>query len=225
MDLNFLTKKKHCLSQRSVHTLINRYKEFGHIYSLEQLITRPTHVTCSISSFIDLFLTNPTENFFQIGIIDSEISDHQLIFCTRKVKRVKFNKHNNVVPRSLKHHTVNFFVEGLQKVNFLNYERFSNIDAAYTFLNNLRKIINETVPSKEITKNNNQDWFDREAADLIHGWEQLLLKFKKLKLHIDEEIYKKLGTKFKTLFKKEARFRTNNSEVTHFRNNTSFFIL
>ena len=60
------------------------------------------------------------------------------------------------------------------------------------------KIINEIAPSKEIRiKNNNQDWFDREVSDLIRVQEKLFLKFKKSKLHFDEEIYKKLGTKFK----------------------------
>ena len=34
--------------------------------------------------------------------------------------------------RSIKQYTVNLFVEGLRKVNFLNYEHFSSIDAAYT---------------------------------------------------------------------------------------------
>ena len=86
------------------------------------------------------------------------------------------------------------FVEGLRKVNFLNYECFSNIDAAYAdFLNKLMKVIKEIAPSKEIRiKDNNQDWFNREVADLIHVQEKLFLKFKKLKLHIDEEIYKKI---------------------------------
>ena len=42
------------------------------------------------------------------------------------------------------------------------------------------KVINEIVPSKEIRiKNNSQDWFDRELADLIHVCEKLFLKFKK----------------------------------------------
>ena len=59
------------------------------------------------------------------------------------------------------------------------------------FLNKLMTVINEIAPCKEIRiKNSNQDWFDREAADLIHVREKLFLKFKKLKLHIDEEIYK-----------------------------------
>ena len=39
------------------------------------------------------------------------------------------------------------------------------------------KVINEIAPSKEIRmKNSNQDWFDREVADLIHAWEKLFLK-------------------------------------------------
>ena len=83
--------------------------------------------------------------------------------------------------RSLKHYTVNKLVEGLRKINFLNYERFSNTDAAKTdFLNKLMKVINEIAPSEEIRiKNNSQDWFDRELADLIHVCEKLFLKFKK----------------------------------------------
>ena len=72
--------------------------------------------------------------------------------------------------RSLKQYRVNLFVEGLRKVNFLNYERFSNIDAAYTdYLNKLMKVIIEIAPGKETRiKNNNQHCFEREVADLIH---------------------------------------------------------
>ena len=100
---------------------------------------------------------------------------------------------------SLKHYTVNLFDEAFRKVNFLNYERFSNVDAEYTdFLNKLMNAINEIAQSKEIRiKNNNQDWFDREFADLIHVREKSFLKFEKLKLQIDEEIYKKSRIKFK----------------------------
>ena len=67
------------------------------------------------------------------------------------------------------------------------------IDAAYTdFLNKLMKVIKEIAPSKEIRiKNNSQDWFHREVADLIHVREKLLLMYKKSKLQIDQEIYKK----------------------------------
>ena len=115
------------------------------------------------------------------------------------MKQANFHKHNNVLLRSLKHYTVNSFDEAFRKVNFLNYERFSNVDAEYTdFLNKLMNAINEIAQSKEIRiKKNNQDWFDREFADLIHVREKSFLKFEKLKLQIDEEIYKKSRIKFK----------------------------
>ena len=82
----------------------------------------------------------------------------------------------------------------MRKVNFLNYERFSNIDAAYTdFLNKLMKFIN------------NQDWSEKEVADLIHVREKLFLKFKKSKLHIDEQIYKKIRNQVQKPIKKRSK--------------------
>ena len=78
--------------------------------------------------------------------------------------------------RSLKHYAVKLFVEDLGK-----------------------------VPSKEIRfKNNNQDWFDRKVVDLIHVREKLFLKFKKSKLHIDEEIYKKIMNQAQKLIRKKS---------------------
>ena len=96
----------------------NRYKKFCQIHSLKQLIRCHTRVTCNTSSLIDHILTNSTEKTFQSGIIYCGIPDHQLIFCTRKVKRVKFQKHNNGLLRSLKRYIANLFVEGLRKVSF-----------------------------------------------------------------------------------------------------------
>ena len=67
------------------------------------------------------------------------------------------------------------------------------------------KFINEIAPSKEIKiKNNNQDWFDREVADLIHVPEKSFLKFKKSKFHIDEETHKKIRNQVQKLIKKRS---------------------
>ena len=105
------------------------------------------------------------------------------------------------------------FVEKLQKVDFSNYEQFSCIDAAYTdFLNKLMKVVNEIAPSKEIRiKTNTQEWFDREIAELIYAREKLFLKFKKSKLHIDEENYKKVKYQVQNLIRKKKRefYETN----------------
>ena len=82
-----LNRKRMAACQGPVHTLINKYQEFCQIFSLKQLITCPIRVTYNGSSVIDHILTNSTEKIFQFGIIGYGMSDHQLIFCTRKVKR------------------------------------------------------------------------------------------------------------------------------------------
>ena len=99
---NYISNRKRmAVYQGTVHTLINKYQEFCPIFSLKQLITCPTRVTCKTSSLIDHILTNSIKKIFQSGKIDCGMSDHQLIFCTRKVKQAKSNKHNNVFLRSL----------------------------------------------------------------------------------------------------------------------------
>ena len=75
------------------------------------------------------------------------------------------------------------------------------------------KVINENAPSKEIKiKKNNQHWFDREVADLIHVREKLFLKFKKSKHYIDGEIYKKFKNQVQKLIKKRNNFHKINLE-------------
>ena len=83
-----LNGKRSTTSQGSVHTMINRYRELCQIHSLKQLMTCPTRVICNTSTLIDHIRTNSTEKIFQSGVIDSGITDHHLIFFSRKVKRV-----------------------------------------------------------------------------------------------------------------------------------------
>ena len=58
-------------------------------------------------------------------------------------------------------------------------------------------------------KNNNQDCFDKEVADLIHVRKKLFLKFKKSKLHIDKEVYKKIRNQYRNQTKKRVKFLRN----------------
>ena len=119
---------------------------------------------------------------------------------TRKVKRTKVNKHNNVFLRSLKYYTVNVFVEKLQKVSFLNYERFSCLT---DFLNKLMKVVNEIAPSKEIRiKNNTQEWLDREISELSIPVKNCLKCLESQSFTLMKKITKKWSIKFKILLGK-----------------------
>ena len=89
------------------------------------------------------------------------------------------------------------------------------MDAAYTdFINKLMKAVNEIAPSKEIRiKNNMQGQFDREIAELIHARKKLFKKFKKSKLHTDEENYKKVKYQVQNLIRKKKSefYKTNHT--------------
>ena len=64
-----LNRKGMAVCRGAVHTLINKYQEFCQIFSLMQLITCPTRVTCNTSSPNEHVLTNSSEKIFQSSII------------------------------------------------------------------------------------------------------------------------------------------------------------
>ena len=71
---------------------IKNYHRFCTMHGLKQLIQSPSHVTCSTSTLIDHILTSPPSRVSQKGLINVDVSDHQLIFCTRKISKIKTGK-------------------------------------------------------------------------------------------------------------------------------------
>ena len=80
------------------------------------------------------FPTNSSENISQKGVIDEGISDHQLIYYTGKIKRIKHNMYNKIQVRSLKKNSAEVFTSGLKTVQFPNSNIFSNLNVAYSDL-------------------------------------------------------------------------------------------
>ena len=124
-------------------------------------------------------------------MIDLGISDHQLIYCTRKIKRIKHNIHNQIQVRSLKNYSVEIFTNALQTVQFPNYNIFSTVKVAYSgLLNKISDTIDNVAPIKEIRiKNKTQEWFDNETAEAIKTREKYFKKFKKSNLQIGYNFY------------------------------------
>ena len=131
----------------NIPSLTKQYKEFCSVFGLKQIIQEPTRTTCSTSSLIDHILTNCCENISQSGIINIGLSDHQLIFCTRKSLKTKFNMHKQIKFRLIKNYSKEIFQNALKQIPFPNYEKFSNVNLAYTdFMDKLqidRELYNE----------------------------------------------------------------------------------
>ena len=71
--------------------LAKLHKEFCSLHGLTQIIDSPTRMTEETSTLIDHILRNYNEKIKQFGVLDVSLSDHQAIYCTRKVLKQKFS--------------------------------------------------------------------------------------------------------------------------------------
>ena len=144
--------------------------EFCSTYGFKQLIKGQTRTTCSTSTLIDYILTNTHEYISQSAIIDTAVSGHSMVYCTRKISRAKYNKHKQITFRSLKNYSVDVYKEALEKVSIPNYDNFDKPDLAYSdFTSRLESVINVVAPIKTATiKNNTRKWFDGEIGEEVY---------------------------------------------------------
>ena len=69
---------------------VNRFKFLTRSHGLVQMIKTDTRVNNRSASLIDHVYVNRNDNIIQSGIISVGISDHELIYCIRKINRQKF---------------------------------------------------------------------------------------------------------------------------------------
>ena len=162
---------------------------------MTEIIKEPTRITCytscSNNTLFHHILTNSSEKVSQKWVIDVGISDHQLIHCVRKIKRIKHSMHNQIQVRSLKKYNAEIFTNALKTVQFPNYNIFSSVNVAYSdLLNKISDTIDNVAPIKEIRiKNNTEEWFDNEIAEAIKTREKYFKKFEISNLQINYNVY------------------------------------
>ena len=66
-----------------------KYLRFCKTFGLKQLIKSPTRAIPNTSTLIYHILTNTKEKITQCGLINIGLSNHQMIFCLRKIKKKK----------------------------------------------------------------------------------------------------------------------------------------
>ena len=94
--------------------------------------------------------------------------------------------------------------------------KFSTTSTAYSdFFHEIMTVIDEIAPFKtKLVKRNTQKWFDGEVLEKVNSNDKLFKKFKKSRLHIDKELFKKAKYEALELIatKKQASFNENVSE-------------
>ena len=76
------------------------------LFVLKQFIEIPTKITCSSSSIINRILASFPNRVTQRGMLKVGLSDHQQIYCTRKINRIKGGGPKQIKLRSFKNYTI-----------------------------------------------------------------------------------------------------------------------
>ena len=184
------------------------------MHGFKQLIQCPTRVTCSTSTLTDHILASFSSRVSEKRVINVGFPDHQLIFCSGKVSKFRTGGvHNCLNFCSLKNYRVDDYKKSLGQLVFPNYEIFGDINAVYSdFFQKIMTVIDKIARFKtKWVKGYTQKWFDGEVWERLNSRNKRFQKFKKSRLHIDKELFKKakyealklIATKNKILLKKK----------------------
>ena len=77
------------------------------------------------------------------------LSDHELIYCSRKESLLKSNVHNEISIKSVKHYSDEIFVEKLRSIKFPGYSNHTCMnDARQDFITKFLSVVDSVTPVK-----------------------------------------------------------------------------
>ncbi len=138
----------------------------------------------------------------QSGVVDISLSDHQLIYCTRKKTKIKPGTHKTIKIRSFKNYSAEKLCEMLGQIDF-RYDYMAGVNESFLdFSKKLINVIDTIAPNREYRiKSQSEDWFDGEIKESIKCRDKIFKNFKKSKLEDDYDAYKKARSKTQILMK------------------------
>ena len=175
--------------------------------------------------------TNSPDKVSQSGVIDISLSDHDLIYCTRKTSLPKSHQHSEILVGSMKRHSAENFLEILREIVFPNCLTFTCTNDAYSdFIYRFVGAINFKASSKKVrVKASSKPSFDDEITLAIQRRDKLYKKFKHSGLETDKDDFKvakmhllKLIPKKKKYYFEEELGKNRNKQKEIWKNLKSF---
>ena len=167
-DFNIDNSQMHCHTNQLHMSL----KHFMSMFGMSQLINTSTRITSTTSTIVDLILISDPAKISQCGVLDLGLSDHQVIHCIRKCKKIPTSRHNGVTLRSLRNYSKYIFEEKLHEVDCQDVLDSTSVhEAIYHFNSKLMVVIKQrTAP-----------WMSGEILHLIFERDRAFSKFRKTK--------------------------------------------
>ncbi|CAB4002993.1 Hypothetical predicted protein [Paramuricea clavata] len=172
--------------------------DFCHCLNLTQLIDKPTRVTSRSSTLIDVMMTSNKDLIAEIGVLETYISDHFLVYCSLKLKLIKPHP-ICITARSYKHYDRNQFLCDLACIPWHENLFVENVnDKLSHFDSNFQNALARNAPIKTMKIRHRQVPFvDNEIKELMKNRKRLH-KFARLtRMPSDWEKYRALRDKVK----------------------------
>ena len=100
-------------------------------HSLHQLIIEPTITTGHAKTLTDHVLTNSPEKVIQSVVIEMRLSDHELIYCSKKVSLIKLNERCEISFRSMKNYSDKIIMYKSRSIKFPDYSNHTYVNDAF----------------------------------------------------------------------------------------------
>ena len=158
---------------------VKEAKALANTYGMLPLIKEPTRITENNNSAIDQIFTN-SNNVYNAGVLDLNLSDHLPVFVTRKKLTLKQEK-TSFLGRLYKDYNKRVFQNELKNTSWEDFERSDSSEEAWNILKSkIEDVINLMCPIKNIRiKKFKEEWVTQELLGQIKLKDYLLQKAKK----------------------------------------------
>ena len=153
------------------------YISFIRMFDFNQLVSEATRVISSSSTLIDQILSNTSEKICQFGTISLGLSDHCLIYATRKVVKGQINKHNTVKLKSLRNYCEQDFWLKLSAPNWQDVLTSTDVTKAWElFKEYFHWVLDVVAPIKDVKlKQRTKPWMTTDILQCIQKRDEWLI--------------------------------------------------
>ena len=187
------------LQKDNPHT--KQLTQFEVLTGLKQIVNKPTRM----GNCIDLIFSNSTD-IANSGVVDVNLSDHDLIFATKK-KTTPKREHIDFLGRSYRNYDANVFKNKLSTFDWYDYWLLDDPSLCWGYLlAQIQKEIDTMCPlKKRRVRNTNEPWLNNEILEAIFDKDQAWKQAKRSGLDGDLHRAKRLRNDVKDMIRRAKR--------------------
>ena len=159
------------------------FKNICNLHNLTQLIGQFTRVTSTSQTIIDLILASDKTRIKRSGVIECNMSDHNIIFCTRKIHGPVADGHTKIVCRSMKDYSPEVLTTAIEEKDWSEILNSSSSEEAWAcFKPAFLTIIDNIIPAKVVrVRAKTEPWMTGEILSAIKLRNKSYTEFRKNK--------------------------------------------